>query len=659
MAFPDQPDDSIFRGIAQERNGYNEYCQLAVRRIFDPSSKNIEQYYRRHPYYPATALVIEMASFLHDLEANKDIQVAFLRDLILLSGTLETESSENLHHANTTIVDAWLSSLRNLDGHLREHQEERLLQVALLRRLLCASGGKPAKWMDEYILKSVPSRNLELLGEAIDVRGRYASTATDIERISKMLTGHPLFRGTSVSKEALQARLRVLQRHVPITYPDIGLPPSVLFDVTYERIQAFRLHEQRIYRTFPSLKTKENRKWMFLLWIPDATGHFVEFVRTDAGFRYFFQQAIDQIRDGQEHNQVVLCLLTMLRYQELVSPAQEQNKPFPHPYVVEDFCVVEEFCELLRNTRISDIRKTVGYMVHSILNVITDKEELEDFIWNTMDLRDYRKSADTKIDVFWRCYLEKGIDAAIRETIGKGGIDYARGMGMHFHDRCRPQDSAVGAFAAVPSPEAPRLTDLVIPVRCRAAVGRNRPVQPLVSAEVASPFGDLAAFGPPGDGPEGHRIDGPSVAPSSASVPLLTRLAEEAQEHRRPPPQEEEAPPGPAAREAAPLVRSLLPRPLPSLHHPHGSDVCYDCARMRHGCVPVRLSDAPEVRAAVAAFEAAAKFESDDDDARIEFDMASNVALHAFRPYPERGAAAAAPAPALAPVGAALSSRIC
>ncbi|RYP32940.1 hypothetical protein DL768_011119 [Monosporascus sp. mg162] len=56
--------------------------------------------------------------------------------------------------------------------------------------------------------------------------------------------------------------------------------------------------------------------------------------------------------------------------------------------------------------------------------------------------------------------------------------------------------------------------------------------------------------------------------------------------------------------------------------HPAGSgSVCYDC-----------LPEDADIRVAVAAFEAAADFESGDED----FEVAGNAALRAFRPFSER-----------------------
>lgn len=75
----------------------------------------------------------------------------------------------------------------------------------------------------------------------------------------------------------------------------------------------------------------------------------VRFAQTDFGSQHFFQPAVDQVLAGQGHDQLVLCLLVMLRYQELISPGQEPDEPV-HPR-----SAMEDFCHLLSNEPIPAI----------------------------------------------------------------------------------------------------------------------------------------------------------------------------------------------------------------------------------------------------------------------------------------------------------------
>lgn len=209
------------------RRRYTEFCQRAAYTIMDKNERtnDLPQYYRQHPCYPDTKIVIEMASFLRDLKEDIQAQKSFLQDLMLLSCLLDMESSKPLQEVGIVMVDSWRlrfeSSLETPYECFSNNQTIGLIQIALFRRLLCASGRKAAKWMESFILKSKPSQNLELLGSAIGVRGQYSSKEEDIERVSAILTSHHLFAGMDISKEAIKARLRILRMHVPIAYPDI------------------------------------------------------------------------------------------------------------------------------------------------------------------------------------------------------------------------------------------------------------------------------------------------------------------------------------------------------------------------------------------------------------------------------------------------------
>ncbi|RYP53252.1 hypothetical protein DL768_001756 [Monosporascus sp. mg162] len=66
---------------------------------------------------------------------------------------------------------------------------------------------------------------------------------------------------------------------------------------------------------------------------------------------------------------------------------------------------------------------------------------------------------------------------------------------------------------------------------------------------------------------------------------------------------------------------------------PGSGNIYYNYVRLRYGYVP----DA-NIRAAIAVFEAAADFESDDED----FEVVSNAALRIFRSVPERAFTASA-----------------
>lgn len=202
---------------------YNEFCQRAIKAVRH-YGKNLDQYYRHHPFYPATAIVIETASFLRNLsDDNENTQKAFMRDLVLLGCLLETESSQGLRAA-TTMVGLWPSGFKNSSQNpfkTYKDQQTDLLQVALLRRVLGASGGTSTKATERFIGKSTPSRSLELIGAAIGVRGRYSRTESDTKGISAALTGHALFKDQDTSQAAIEVRLRELRRHVPIAYPSI------------------------------------------------------------------------------------------------------------------------------------------------------------------------------------------------------------------------------------------------------------------------------------------------------------------------------------------------------------------------------------------------------------------------------------------------------
>ena len=106
----------------------------------------------------------------------------------------------------------------------------------------------------------------------------------------------------------------------------------------------------------------------------------------------------------------------MLRYQELVSSGLEPHEP-THPR-----SAIEDFCEQLGKSKFPDIRAIVAIMVHSILRVsiASARDDLADFIRNTVNMEAYCDSQDQTTDAFWSRYIKKGMDAAIRETIGNG-----------------------------------------------------------------------------------------------------------------------------------------------------------------------------------------------------------------------------------------------
>ena len=202
--------------------GYDEFCQRAVKGIW-AHGKSLDQYYRHHPFYPVTAIVIEMASFLQDLTDYEHTQKTFMRDLVLLGCLLETESSQ-YSQVDMKMVAVWQSRFQHFLQHpfkTYADQQNGLLQVALLRRVLSASGGQTTKATERFIPKGTPSQNLGLLGAAIGVQGPYSWTECDTGRISTALVGHRLFDGQDTSRTAIETRLRELRRHVPIAYPDI------------------------------------------------------------------------------------------------------------------------------------------------------------------------------------------------------------------------------------------------------------------------------------------------------------------------------------------------------------------------------------------------------------------------------------------------------
>ena len=139
--------------------------------------------------------------------------------------------------------------------------------------------------------------------------------------------------------------------------------------------------------------------------------------RTDADYQRIFQQAFSRVVQGQEHCQLVLCLLVMLWCQELMLPGQEPHKP------VHSGSTIEEFCGLLHTSPAPKLPTTVASMLHSLLRVskARARDDMVNLINDVICLKSYPDSSDDRTDAFWSRYLETNdIDSAIRDTIGKG-----------------------------------------------------------------------------------------------------------------------------------------------------------------------------------------------------------------------------------------------
>lgn len=415
---------------------YDEFKRRAVKGI-RAYGNTLGRYYRRHSFYPFTAAVIEVASFLKDIEDSNRIQKALQRDLILLSCLLDTDTSRYLH-VNTNVVATWQSYLDELlrrPSMIYEDEQKVLLQTALLRCVLGASGGKTAEVTETVFQKNTPGQNLKVLSSVIGGKGEYNGTENDPKTISAALVGHHLFEDQNPSPTAIEMRLGELRCHVPIAYPDVvskpfqratrlatdyqkGLPRLALVDMTIENIQAFRAYTMQTYIEFPSLNTGGNDRWLlFICPALDARiDSLVKFARTRIGFQTFFQQAADQVLKGQDLDQLVLCLLVMLRYQELVSSGLKQSKSPPYRPVVEDFCTLMGEPDL-----VPDIRTTVGLMVRSLqrVSITSARDKLASFIIATVNLEAYPDTPDGVADTFWSWYIEKkDINEAIRQAIG-------------------------------------------------------------------------------------------------------------------------------------------------------------------------------------------------------------------------------------------------
>ena len=384
-----------------------------------------------------TGVETDGTSLLKSIADSEHTQKALLRDLVLLSCFLETPSQ--YLHVDTNIVNDWRLRFDKFFQHPVNTyiDEQEALQFALLCRVLGASGGETGEATEGVLCKSTLGQNLGALSSLLGGHGRYHGTESDPKTISTALVGHHLFQDQDILPTAIEVRLGELRRYVPIAYPDIvrkpfervirlatdyrqGLPRIALIDMTIEHMQVFRAYMIQMYREFPSLDTEGNNRWLFLICpaLDTRIGSLVKFAQTRIGFQTFFQQAVDQVLQGQGLEQLVLCLLVMLRYQELVSPDPKPSKPPPNRSVAEDFCTLMGQPKL-----VPLIRTSVGLMVRSLqrVSITRARDNLGDFIVGTINIDAYPDIPDKTADAFWSSYIDKkDINAAICQTIGNG-----------------------------------------------------------------------------------------------------------------------------------------------------------------------------------------------------------------------------------------------